>query len=91
MKIKEIINYLESLAPISSQESYDNSGLIVGDANVEVSKVLISLDCIEATVDEAIARKCELIIAHHNNVIILARIEQFESVSRSSRDTTSAR
>ncbi|MDB2656654.1 Nif3-like dinuclear metal center hexameric protein [Crocinitomicaceae bacterium] len=65
MKIKEIINYLESLAPISSQESYDNSGLIVGDANVEVSKVLISLDCIEATVDEAIARKCELIIAHH--------------------------
>ncbi|XOV67759.1 MAG: Nif3-like dinuclear metal center hexameric protein [Fluviicola sp.] len=65
MKIKELTGYLEELAPISSQESYDNSGLIVGDANREVSNVLISLDCIEATVNEAIEKKCELIIAHH--------------------------
>lgn len=65
MRIREITQYLESLAPISSQESYDNSGLIVGDANTEVTNVLISLDCIEATVEEAIEKKCELIIAHH--------------------------
>lgn len=65
MKIREITQYLESLAPISSQESYDNSGLIVGDANAEVSNVLISLDCIEATVEEAIQKNCQLIIAHH--------------------------
>ncbi len=65
MKIKEITQYLESLAPISSQESYDNSGLIVGDGNSEVSNVLISLDCIEATVEEAIQKNCQLIIAHH--------------------------
>jgi len=65
MKIKEITNYLESLAPISSQESYDNSGLIVGDASSEVSNVLISLDCLEATVEEAIEKKCQLIISHH--------------------------
>jgi len=65
MRIREITSYLESLAPLSSQESYDNSGLIVGDPNVEVRNVLISLDCIEKTVDEAIQKKCELIIAHH--------------------------
>jgi len=65
MKIKEIIDYLESLAPVSSQENYDNSGLIVGDSSVECTETLISLDCIEETVDEAIEKGCNLIIAHH--------------------------
>lgn len=65
MRIKEITTFLESLAPISSQESYDNAGLIVGNPNDQVENVLISLDCIEATVEEAIRRKCQLIIAHH--------------------------
>lgn len=65
MKIHEITDYLESLAPLSSQESYDNSGLIVGDANAEVTDVLVSLDCIESTVEEAIRKKCQLIVAHH--------------------------
>jgi len=65
MTITEITSYLESLAPLSSQESYDNSGLIVGDPQSAVHNVLISLDCIEATIDEAIAKKCQLVIAHH--------------------------
>ncbi|MCH2225530.1 MAG: Nif3-like dinuclear metal center hexameric protein [Crocinitomicaceae bacterium] len=65
MKISEITSYLEGLAPLSSQESYDNSGLIVGNGNDEVTQVLISLDCIESTIDEAIEKGCELIIAHH--------------------------
>ena len=65
MQIAEIINYLESLAPLSSQESYDNSGLIVGDRKTEVSNALISLDCTEPIVDEAIKRGCNLIISHH--------------------------
>lgn len=65
MKIKDITSYLEALAPLDLQESYDNSGLIVGDSNQEVSKVLISLDCTEAVVDEAIAKGCNLIVSHH--------------------------
>ncbi len=65
MKIKEIIHYLESLAPLSSQESYDNSGLITGDVNVEITQALICLDSTEEVVDEAIAAGCNLIIAHH--------------------------
>ena len=50
-KIREVTSYLESLAPLSSQETYDNCGLIVGDPNVEVNGVLLSLDCIEKTVE----------------------------------------
>lgn len=65
MTIKEITNYLETLAPLSSQESYDNSGLIVGNPNALVNNVLVSLDCIEDTVEEAIEKNCQLIIAHH--------------------------
>ncbi len=65
VRIKEITTYLENLAPLSSQEVYDNAGLIVGNPDQEVTNVLISLDCIESTVDEAIALGCELIIAHH--------------------------
>ena len=65
MKIKEVIDYLEQLAPLDLQESYDNAGLIVGDANREITKVLISLDCTEAVVKEAIDKGCNLIISHH--------------------------
>ncbi|MCG8576454.1 MAG: Nif3-like dinuclear metal center hexameric protein [Flavobacteriales bacterium] len=65
MKIKEITRYLEQLAPLGMQESYDNSGLIYGDPNTEVTNALISLDCTEEIIDEAIKRSCNLVIAHH--------------------------
>jgi len=65
MKIGEITEYIESLAPLNTQESYDNSGLIVGDRNWELSKALICLDSTEDVVDEAIQHNCNLIIAHH--------------------------
>ncbi len=65
MKIAEIINYLEGLAPLSSQESYDNSGLIVGNRKNELTNALIALDCTEVIVEEAIQKGCNLIIAHH--------------------------
>jgi dinuclear metal center YbgI/SA1388 family protein len=65
MKISDVIQYLETLAPKSLQESYDNSGLLVGNAAAEVTKVLISLDITEAVVEEAVAKGCNLIVAHH--------------------------
>lgn len=65
MRISEIIEPLEKLAPLSLQEGYDNSGLIVGNDNDEISSVLICLDCTEAVVTEAIAGGHGLIIAHH--------------------------
>ncbi len=65
MKLQTLISYLQEIAPLNYQEDYDNSGLICGDADKEISSVLISLDCIEAVVDEAISKKCQVIIAHH--------------------------
>ncbi|MGJ1263030.1 Nif3-like dinuclear metal center hexameric protein [Sphingobacterium spiritivorum] len=65
MKIFELTNYLESIAPLAYQESYDNSGLLVGNPGDEIHRALISLDCTEAVVDEAIAEGCDIIISHH--------------------------
>ena len=64
-KIKELINYLEQIAPPSYQESYDNAGLITGDAEAELSAVLISLDCTEEIIEEAKQKRANLVIAHH--------------------------
>jgi len=65
MQLKAITSYLESIAPLSLQEEYDNSGLIIGNEENEVTGALICLDSTEAVVDEAIKRNCNLIIAHH--------------------------
>jgi dinuclear metal center YbgI/SA1388 family protein len=65
LKVKDITSLLEGIAPLGSQESYDNSGLIVGSHDMEVTEVLLSLDCIEETVEEAIKIGANLIIAHH--------------------------
>lgn len=64
-KIAEIVQALEEWAPPSYQEVYDNSGLLCGDPSAHVKGILISLDCVESIVDEAIERGCNLIVAHH--------------------------
>ncbi|MEX8546859.1 MAG: Nif3-like dinuclear metal center hexameric protein [Mucilaginibacter sp.] len=65
MKLNTLTAYLESLAPLNYQEDYDNSGLLIGHSDQEISQALISLDCTEAVVDEAIAYNCQLVISHH--------------------------
>lgn len=65
MRIKEVIAFLESIAPPELQEDYDNSGLLTGNSDKEITGVLISLDCTETIVEEAVAKKCNLIICHH--------------------------
>lgn len=65
MKLSLLTEFLESLAPTAYQEDYDNSGLIVGENSDEIHKALVSLDCTEKIVDEAIALGCNLIISHH--------------------------
>jgi len=61
----DILKSLEELAPPALQESYDNAGLLVGNANDNCTGVLICLDSIEAVLYEAIAKNCNLIVAHH--------------------------
>lgn len=64
-KIKEIAAWLQQLAPLTYQESYDNSGWQTGDPEEEVKGVLVTLDCTLAVVDEAITKGCNVIVAHH--------------------------
>lgn len=64
-KVSEILSYLTDAAPISWQESYDNCGLLVGDANALVDKVLLTLDVTEKVIDEAIENSFHLVISHH--------------------------
>jgi len=63
--VSEVIAYLESIAPPCYQESYDNSGLQVGDVNSIVSKGLVCLDLTPAVMQEALAMGANLIITHH--------------------------
>ena len=79
MRISEITKHLESIAPPSLQENYDNSGLIVGSENELVTGVLVSLDCIEATVKEAIDNGCNLIVAHHP--IVFTGLKRFNNAN----------
>jgi len=65
MIIDEIIQHLETFAPVYLQESYDNAGLIVGEGSSECNGVITTLDATEAVVDEAISKNCNLVVAHH--------------------------
>lgn len=65
MKIRDIIQHLESIAAPEYQEEYDNSGLMAGNPEMECTGVLVSLDCTEELIREAGERKCNLIISHH--------------------------
>ncbi len=64
-RVSEILSYITEVAPIHWQESYDNSGLLVGDANALVDKVLLTLDLTEKVIDEAIENSFHLVISHH--------------------------
>lgn len=79
MRIGQIIEALEQWAPPSLQESYDNSGLIVGNTNWESTGVLVALDCLESVVDEAIAKNINLIVAHHP--IVFSGLKRFNGRS----------
>jgi dinuclear metal center YbgI/SA1388 family protein len=65
MRLAVLIKHLEEYAPLNYQEDYDNSGLLTGDVNQEITAALVALDCVEEIVDEAIAKGCNLIITHH--------------------------
>jgi len=65
MIVHDVINHLEELAPLAYAEDFDNVGLLVGNRTQKVSGVLVTLDTLEAVIDEAIQAKCNLIISFH--------------------------
>jgi dinuclear metal center YbgI/SA1388 family protein len=79
MKLAELTSYLESIAPLAYQEDYDNSGLIIGKPDMDIHQALVSLDCTEAVVDEAIAKGCQVIVSHHP--IVFKGLKRFNGKS----------
>ncbi|HUX55929.1 MAG TPA: Nif3-like dinuclear metal center hexameric protein [Bacteroidales bacterium] len=65
MKLKDLCLFLDSAVPLSFQESYDNSGLQVGIPEREISSAIITLDVTEDVMNEAVNKKCDIIISHH--------------------------
>ncbi|MGB5420118.1 Nif3-like dinuclear metal center hexameric protein [Algibacter sp.] len=65
MIVQDVINHLEALAPLAYAEDFDNVGLLVGDKTQKVSGILVTLDTLEAVVDEAIEANCNLIVSFH--------------------------
>ncbi len=65
MKTKEIISVLEEMAPLAYAEDFDNVGLLVGDQESEATGVLVCHDALESVIDEAVAKKCNLVVCFH--------------------------
>lgn len=65
MKVRDIVNVIEQLAPPAIQDEWDNSGLQVGFPCSDVSKVLVCLDVTESVVAEAAGMGCGMIVSHH--------------------------
>src|SRR5690606_10759083 len=65
MKISEITQELEKLAPLTYAEGFDNVGLLVGNPNAKITKILVTLDTLESVVDEAIEKGANLIVSFH--------------------------
>jgi dinuclear metal center YbgI/SA1388 family protein len=75
MQIQDVIKVMEELAPLSYAENYDNVGLIVGDKKEIVNGILITHDTLEEIIDEAILKKCNLVVSFHP--IVFSGIKKF--------------
>lgn len=78
-KIKTVTGFLENIAPLDLQENYDNSGLITGHPDMEITGVLTALDCTPAVVQEAIDKNYNLIVSHHP--IVFTGLKKFSGDS----------
>ncbi len=65
MKLSQLINALERIAPTRHAESWDNVGLLAGDPQQEIAAAMLTIDYTAEVAEEAKAAECELIIAYH--------------------------
>ena len=65
VKVLDVIEKLEQVAPLETQEVWDNSGWQINLGNKETKKILLALNVTEETVNYAVKQKCDLIISHH--------------------------
>ena len=88
MTAYEIINIIESVAPLSQQEGWDNSGLQVGRRETEVARVLLCTDISDEIIEEAREKGCQMIISHHP--LLFRGLKRIEGVTRQERCVISA-
>ncbi len=75
VSVRDIYNYLNTLAPVETQEEWDNSGMLVGDMNAEVKRVVVVLDIDEKSVETAKEIGADLIVSHHP--VIFSAMKKF--------------
>ena len=80
---REIINIIESVAPLSQQEGWDNSGLQIGRRETEVAQVLLCTDVTDDIVEEAVRKDCQMIISHHP--LLFHGLKRIEGLTREER------
>lgn len=80
LKVKELMRIMEKYAPVSLKEEYDNVGLMIGDTDMEVSSILVSLDCTMEVIEEAIEKQCNFILSHHPLLFIKPKSITTETV-----------
>lgn len=77
MKIKEVEEILNRIMPPDIAFEWDNVGLLIGDGEAQVKKVLLTLDVTPSAVEKAIKEKCNLIISHHP--LIFGKIDRINN------------
>lgn len=65
LSVKNVSDLIEQWAPLAYAEDFDNVGLLVGDPSQKVNGVLVTLDTTEEVIDEAVSKKCNLIVSFH--------------------------
>lgn len=65
VKVRDIYQYLDSVAPFATQMDFDNAGLLVGSEDMDVERVMVALDVTAQVVREAARKRCQLIVSHH--------------------------
>lgn len=63
--VRDIYNFIDAIAPFNTQEEWDNAGLLVGDENKKVNRILFALDCTEDVINQAVSCSADLIVTHH--------------------------
>ncbi len=64
-KLSDILGIINKIAPPGLAESWDNSGLQLGDPTAAVSRIMVALDATPAVVESALASSCHLLVTHH--------------------------
>lgn len=80
VKVIDIYKYIDSFAPFITSASFDNTGILVGNSEQDVTKVIVSLDITKDVVEEAVNKKAQLIVSHHPVIFNPIKSLPFDSV-----------